>query len=86
MERDFRIASKGWGAAQSCSPCGIEAKGLCANLRVLWRSEELAETGAAGSGVYVAHMEPPEGGRRLSHRTRATQSAPGSGQARHTHI
>jgi len=60
--RDFRILSNGWGPEKTCTPCGIKAKGLCANLKILWSSTKL-EPSTAGGNAYVAHRDAPSGGR-----------------------
>jgi hypothetical protein len=57
--RDFRIAN-----ADSPCECGIEAQGMCVNLKSFWTPKKLIENkNADGLRTYTAHVDAPDDGR-----------------------
>lgn len=60
--RDFRIAN-----ADSPCKCGIEAKGMCTNLKSFWTPKTLDEKKVDGKRTYTAHIDAPEDGRWVAY-------------------
>eukprot|EP00605_Chrysophyceae_sp_TOSAG23-4_P002816 GSChrysophyteH1.ASY1.ANO1.3101.1 assembled CDS len=56
--RDFRIANM-----DSPCKCGIEAKGMCTNLKSFWTPKKLEEKMVNGKRTYTAQIDAPEDGR-----------------------
>lgn len=62
MRRDFRIAN----ADKDCR-CGIEAQGMCVNLKSFWTPKKLKHTMVNGKRTYTAHMDAPTDGRWVAY-------------------
>ncbi len=60
--RDFRIAN-----ADSPCQCGIEAQGMCANLKSFWKHDILEEKTVNGKRTYTAHIDAPTDGRWVAY-------------------
>ena len=58
FRRDYRVAH----IDEPCT-CGIGADGYCANLKAIWKKEELTATTVDGKKTYSAKLEAPDDGR-----------------------
>lgn len=62
QRRDFRIAN----ADKPCK-CGIEAQGMCVNVKSFWSHKVLEEKKVNGKRTYTAHLDAPEDGRWVAY-------------------
>jgi PhoPQ-activated pathogenicity-related protein len=60
--RDFRIAN-----SDSPCKCGIEAQGMCTNLKSFWTPKKLEEKKVNGKRTYTAQIDAPEDGRWVAY-------------------
>jgi PhoPQ-activated pathogenicity-related protein len=60
--RDFRCAM-----SDNPCKCGIEAQGMCTNLKSLWTPKKLEGSTVNGKRTYTAHMDAPEDGRWVAY-------------------